>query len=140
MKTKINMDLPITPTAQMRARHTSRGGFSRTYKSGKQVKNEDNLMYHLDDYVPDEPLQGPIFLFIVARMPIPKSYSKKKRQAAISNELKYTKKPDIDNLVKNLMDCMTTLGFWEDDKQVYNIHALKMYSENPGWSVELKEW
>lgn len=31
-----------------------------------------------------------------------------------------TKKPDADNLVKVLKDCMTSVGFWKDDSQCHD--------------------
>lgn len=37
-----------------------------------------------------------------------------------------TKKPDTDNLVKTLKDCMTAAGFWKDDAQVCKDCAIKM--------------
>ena len=43
-----------------------------------------------------------------------------------------TKKPDIDNLIKFVMDSLSGHnGFFLDDNQVYTIYAEKLYSDNP---------
>lgn len=36
-------------------------------------------------------------------------------------------KPDTDNLIKLLKDCMTTLGFWTDDCRVASEHNEKFW-------------
>lgn len=33
---------------------------------------------------------------------------------------------DVDNLAKATMDCMTRLGFWADDRQVYELSVSKV--------------
>lgn len=41
-------------------------------------------------------------------------------------------KPDTDNLQKLLKDCMTDVGFWEDDAQVASEICEKFWAEVPG--------
>lgn len=50
-------------------------------------------------------------------------------------------KPDTDNLIKLLKDCMTALGFWEDDAQVASEHNEKFWVvESPsGIYVKIEE-
>lgn len=50
-------------------------------------------------------------------------------------ETPHTKKPDLDNLEKQLLDCMTRMRFWEDDRQVYMVAKKKIYSPSPRWEV-----
>lgn len=51
-----------------------------------------------------------------------------------SAPLKHTKKPDLDKLVRTVLDGMTGILF-ADDSQVHAIVALKSYGENPGVQV-----
>lgn len=127
--------LPIVPTPQARARHMSTGKLSRTYKSKKQCDNEDTIKTFLKEFVPQEALSGPVFLKFIAYMPIPKSKPRKWKEAANRGEEHHTKKPDLDNLAKNIKDCMTQMRFWEDDKQVVEMMCKKEYSYNPRWEV-----
>ena len=43
-----------------------------------------------------------------------------------------TSKPDTDNLQKLLKDCMTVVGFWQDDAQVCSEIAEKFWADVPG--------
>lgn len=128
--------LPIIPTAQQRARHSRSG---RAYKSTEQEANERTLEAVLIRYRPEKPLCGPVRLAFTAFMPIPASASKKRRAAMQAGEIGHTVKPDVDNLSKQLLDAMTRLRFWEDDRQVVELVARKWYDENPRWVVEVSE-
>lgn len=46
-------------------------------------------------------------------------------------------KPDTDNLNKMLKDCMTSVGFWNDDCQVVEEHIGKYWSNVPGIYIEV---
>ena len=128
--------LPIIPTAQQRARHTRAG---RAYKSAAQEDNERTLEAMLLPYVPNRPLSGPVKVFFTAYMPIPASTTKRTREAMQREETPHTKKPDLDNLEKQLLDCMTRMRFWEDDRQVYCVIKQKVYSPSPRWEVQVGE-
>lgn len=128
-------ELPIVPTAQQRIRHTWTGW---TYKSITQKSNEYVLDEALLAHKPKTPLEGPVRLIFTAYMPIPASIPKKQRQAILDGKIGYVKKPDVDNLSKQLLDAMTRLQFWTDDRQVVELTARKSYSDNPHWAVTLE--
>jgi Holliday junction resolvase RusA-like endonuclease len=48
-------------------------------------------------------------------------------------------KPDTDNLQKLLKDCMTTVGFWEDDALVASEIAEKFWARIPGIYIRIEE-
>lgn len=50
-----------------------------------------------------------------------------------------TTKPDTDNLVKTLKDCMTALGFWTDDALVASEVIEKYWSAMPGIYIKIEE-
>ena len=136
--------IPIIPKAQMRARHgRTKGGFSVTYKAEAQRQAEAQLMALLQRHRPDTPFWGELLLRVQAYLPIPASWSKKKIQAAQSGLLRPTSKPDLDNLIKNLKDCLTALNFWHDDKQVveYLPGTGKYYDDGrgPRWEIEIQQ-
>lgn len=129
-------ELPIIPTAQQRARHTRTG---RAYKSSTQEGNELALEAMLMPYRPVWPLKGPVRLVFTAYMPIPASASKKRKAAMQAGKIGHIVKPDVDNLAKQLLDAMSRLWFWEDDRQVVELVARKRYGESPRWVVEVSE-
>lgn len=132
--------LNCIPTAQARARHmTTKSGLSVSYKSANQKANERTLEAMLAPYAPKAPLQGPLVLEFVAALPVGKSDSKKLREAKLTGLVAPEKKPDLDNILKNLMDCMTRLQFWTDDVQVVCLRCEKIYAEQGYWDVALFE-
>lgn len=48
-----------------------------------------------------------------------------------------TSKPDTDNLIKMLKDCMTRTGYWKDDAQVTSEITQKFYGPQPGIYVQV---
>ena len=132
--------LPIIPKAQMRARHgRTKQGFSVTYKAEDQRVAENNLCALLQPHQPGHPLEGPLSLKVTAVLPVPMSWSGKKITEAESGKLRPTCKPDLDNLVKNIKDCLTACGFWHDDRQVVSLAAQKKYNDGhgPRWEIEI---
>lgn len=50
-----------------------------------------------------------------------------------------TTKPDTDNMIKLLKDCMTAEGFWQDDAQVASEITEKFYGEHEGIYIRVEE-
>lgn len=69
---------------------------------------------------------------------IPKSASKKKRASMLANEIRPTKKPDMDNVVKIIADSLNKVAY-RDDTQIVDCQCRKFYSENPRVEVMIKE-
>lgn len=69
-------------------------------------------------------------------MPVPDSWSKKKRSDAYGRY--HMKKPDADNLVKGVFDSLNQI-VWQDDNQVAKLSAIKVYGDKPGIEVLITE-
>lgn len=76
----------------------------------------------------DWPVAGPMAVYIVVNVKRPKSV---KRDAPVT-------RPDIDNYAKLVLDALN--GFvWNDDSQVTELHAEKLYAlAEPGTSVRVE--
>lgn len=138
--TALRFTLRCTPTAQARARHAMRRTkegktVSVAYKCAGQKAAEAELDDLLEQRTPEKPLEGPLGLEFIAGMPIPASTPKNAREAMLRGEIAHTKKPDLDNLGKQLLDAMTRAKFWHDDKQVVSLRCAKRYAAVPGWEV-----
>lgn len=81
-------------------------------------------------------LAGPLRLTVTAFMPVPASWSRKKRDAALSGVIRPTVKPDWDNIGK-MTDALKDV-VWVDDTQVVDGHVLKVYDERPRLRVEIE--
>lgn len=80
---------------------------------------------------------GPCAVRLVFYLPIPTSWSKKKQEAAERGELLPTARPDIDNLVKIVLDALNEVAF-QDDKQIVELFAAKRYSRTPRTEVRIE--
>lgn len=63
---------------------------------------------------------------IKAYHPIPKSYSKKKREECLNS--RPTTKPDADNCAKAILDALNGVA-WHDDSQVVSLSVDKFYGD-----------
>ncbi len=64
---------------------------------------------------------------VIFYMPMPKSWSDKKKQEMVWTA--HRQKPDLDNLLKALLDAIYTLGRVEDDCVVNDIRATKIWAD-----------
>ncbi|SHN66742.1 RusA family crossover junction endodeoxyribonuclease [Desulfovibrio litoralis] len=134
----IKIILPVVPKAQQRPKFCNRGGFVKSYKANTQVAEEVAIENLLLPYRPATPLTGALFLGVKVYLPIPQSKSNKWKNNAISGIERPTTKPDLDNLIKNIKDCLTRLSFWRDDAQVVGyLETGKFYGEQPRWELEI---
>lgn len=69
---------------------------------------------------------------IEAFFSIPKAFSKAKHAMAIDGILKPAKKPDIDNILKIVLDGLNGVAY-ADDKQVIEVRCRKFYSVSSGY-------
>ncbi len=69
---------------------------------------------------------------------IPKSTSKYKVKEMLAGLSKHIKKPDIDNLIKSVLDALNGIA-WEDDAQIVRVTASKVYTNVPFVSITINE-
>lgn len=67
---------------------------------------------------------------VMAYYTIPKSISKKKRQAMLNHKVRPTKKPDFDNIGKVICDSLNGIAY-RDDAQIVDAQVRKFYSDTP---------
>lgn len=123
------------PVAKGRPRFAKESG--HVYTPQKTRNFEAALKYAAEQVMGDKiPLGGPLDLEIIVRLPIAKSWPKKKQAAARSGALRPTKKPDFDNYAKTV-DALNMV-VWQDDGQVVEARVRKFYSDKPGMWVRVK--
>lgn len=82
-------------------------------------------------------LEGPIDVTVTAVMPVPKSWSIKKRDAALAGVVWPIVTPDWDNIAK-MLDGLNDV-VWIDDKQIVRGSIVKRYGEAPLLEVRVLE-
>jgi len=133
--------LDIIPTAQMRDKIgvlKSKMGRVRgmSYKAKEQKQDEFYISGLLAAHRPETPFDCPIVFEMTAYMPIPKSKPDWWKEAARNGVIFPTPKPDLDNILKNIKDCMTKMNYWRDDSLVIEEHAYELYSDHPRWLIK----
>lgn len=134
----IKFTIPGVPKAKARPR-TTKTGHTYTPKKTVEYENWVKLCYiDAKNKHNFKTLTEPIRAEIRCYFPIPKSYAKAKKEMAKNGDLKHTKRPDVDNLSKSVLDALNGLAY-EDDKQVYDLRIVKFYSDEPRTEVVLEE-
>lgn len=106
------------------------GRSGAVYDSERLAKARDSLMAHIATHSPSQPLSGPLSVGIVWLYPT---------RGRHADGEPYAQKPDIDNSLKLVLDCMQRTGFMADDKQVAEIRAVQAWSETPGLYVRVSQ-
>lgn len=86
-----------------------------------------------------KPLEGRIAITIKAFISIPKTVSKKEREEMLEANISPTKKPDIDNIAKIVLDALNKLAF-NDDNQVTRLNLEKIYSEEEKLYIKIENY
>jgi len=133
----IKMTIPGPPRGKGRPRFT-RTGHPYTPAETRTYEKEIGLRYkeaaRQEHQGPAEYMEGPVAVKIVACFPIPKRATKKEREAINRGQLSPTKKPDVDNVVKAVLDGLNGVAF-RDDAQVCVLNVIKLYSTEPRVTV-----
>jgi Holliday junction resolvase RusA-like endonuclease len=148
---KIEFTVNGEPIAKERPRVVFRKGFLHTYTPAKTLKYEKSVSdafiteakrEHISIEIVGKDKHGrpiykslfgksvPVSIEIDAVFGIPKSYSKKKRKAALDGTLGYFGVKDIDNIVKSVLDALVGCCF-QDDRQIVSVKASKRFGESP---------
>lgn len=138
----IEFTIPGEPRGKSRPRVVRlKNGASTSYTPDKTVAYEELARQRFRQQWPSVELpfpdKTPVCVTITACFGIPKSASRKTRAAMLSGQNYPTKKPDMDNVVKIVLDALN--GFaWHDDAQVVDLHVSKIYTDRePFVRVEL---
>ena len=121
-----------------RPRFARQGTFVKTYTDSKTLTYEKSIQTYAKQAMGStSPLIGAVAAYLHIGIPIPPSYSKTRQKACIEGLERPTKKPDIDNIVKAVLDGMNGIVYL-DDKQVVDLHLTKVYSETEEINILIK--
>lgn len=81
---------------------------------------------------------SPVRVRIMAYYGVPKSKSKKVAADMLDGYIRPTKKPDIDNIAKAVLDGLNGIA-WDDDKQIVELIVCKRYCVDPMVIVAIEE-
>jgi Holliday junction resolvase RusA-like endonuclease len=116
--------IPEKPIAQPRQRFTKRGAYVRAYTPAKHPVNAYKKAIK-------EAYNGPLFKNPTVSITFMISIKSKKLGI-------HTKKPDLDNLAKSVLDALNGIA-WADDSNIHTLHLKKVYSNMPAIVLKVVE-
>lgn len=125
--------IPGSPIGQGRPKFTTINGHPKAYDPEKSRNYKAYVRMLATQAMKEtgfEMIDGPCLLSINAFFEIPKSKSKKFREAALLDQVRPTKKPDLSNIIKGIEDALNGLVY-KDDACIVNLSCEKFYSDNP---------
>lgn len=136
----VTFTVPGTPIAKGRAKFARRGAFVTAYTPEHTAKYENLVkLAAAAAMAGTAPFTRPLSLLLQVYMPIPASWSKKRRDLAERGIIGATNKPDLSNILKALEDGMNGIVF-TDDKLIVSGTFSKQYSSVPRVEVRVQEY
>ena len=105
------------------------------------TKDYENLIkqYFQIKYPRYIPLENRVSVTINAYFKIPKATTKKDKALIEEGKLSPTKKPDIDNVVKIVLDALNKMAF-KDDNQITKLQVEKFYGQEEKIYIKVEEY
>lgn len=123
--------------AKGRARVTNVGGHARAYTPAKTARYERLVREcALGAMAGLEPIDGPVAVDIQVFVPVPVSWSHKKRASALAGITWPISRPDLDNFIKGVLDGMNKVVL-TDDARIVAIQTSKQFAVCPRVEVRV---
>ncbi len=125
------------PQGKGRPRFNGKTGTTYTPKA---TRDYEKLVVQsfLNSYHGCPKLEGEISVMITAHYQIPKNTRKADREAMLARKIRPTVKPDLDNVVKAILDALNGCAY-TDDSAIVSIEAVKDYSDKANVFVMLSD-
>ena len=134
------MKIAFAVEGEPRGKERPRFGNGQVYTPDKTTtyENQIKIAYYEQCGNVKFPEDSQLELFVKAYYKIPKSASKKKKAAMLSEQIRPTKKPDGDNILKVVADALNGVCY-KDDKNLVSMSVEKFYSDMPRIEVVVQE-
>jgi Holliday junction resolvase RusA-like endonuclease len=126
----MKITIPEKPIPKARPRFTKRG-----FAYSSQKKEETAIKLLIKSMYKEEPMECALEIEVIFYMPIPKGTSNRKKLVLAGQY--HTKRPDLDNLEKFIVDSMNGIVF-KDDSQIALSSTMKIYGLEPRTEITVK--
>jgi len=134
---KVEFTIPGPPQGKARPRVVRmKNGASVSYTPDKTVFYEELVRQRYKDASKGHKFSDSLALrvTIISGYPIPASKPKKQQASMLAGEIRPTKKPDGDNIIKIVCDALNGFAY-KDDAQVVEMVLIKRYIPGAGETV-----
>lgn len=136
--TTVSFVIPGTPVGKGRPKFARRGAFVTAYTPEKTASYENLVKVKAEQAMVGRPMfEGAVEVSIRLFVTPPASWSQKKQREALAGNVFPTSKPDIDNVLKGIMDACNEIVF-KDDKQAVDVRVVKRYGQVARAAVEVR--
>ncbi len=132
----LNIFVPGDPRPQGSKRHVGNGIMIEASKHVKDWRGDIRSALTTEGGTPKAFFEGEVCVTMVFVLRRPKSAPKTKPMSA-------AKKPDLDKLIRAVLDAVSSAGLWNDDCQVVGSPAYKRVAalgETPGLHLQIQQW
>ena len=148
----VRICLPGPPRGKGRPRTRVIGKFATIYTDSATRAFESRLKSAgIEAMRGKEPLCEALSVRVMAYMPIPASWPAKRQKEAVDGLIFPTSGIDLDIIVKMFDgvnyrpprfkgDRERSPIIWQNDSQIINLHAMKVYSDQPRLEIEVFRW
>jgi Holliday junction resolvase RusA-like endonuclease len=134
----IEFIVPGAAMGKQRPRFVRRGKFVSTYTPQETKNYQKQVLISYNKVARGKKLFGSIKADVCAIYEPPKSVSKKTKEKMLNGEIPYTKKPDVDNILKSVCDALNEVSY-DDDAQIDKATISKVYGEKAMCQVRLSD-
>lgn len=140
MSAAINFTVPGLARGKGRPRIGRVGAHARMFTDAKTASYENLVALAAREAMGAmAPMEGALSLSMRVRIVPAQSASRKAREAMLAGEIMPTKKPDLDNVAKAVMDGLNRVAF-ADDALIVQHMAIKVYAETAGVDVAISRY
>jgi len=126
MSETLTIVIPGVPQGKGRPRFSGKSGTAYTPAKTRAYENTVGRLAWLEMRGRAQ-FTGPLHLEMRAHMPIPASWNRERKNAALLGSLRPTGKPDIDNLLKAIADGLNGIAY-ADDAAIVSVSCSKVYA------------
>lgn len=138
MQRKCNFEIEGKIKGKGRPRFSHYGKFVKAYTPEDTVSYENLIKLQFRLSCGEWYSELPLKMKITAIHSVTNSTSKKNKARMLNGELKPTKKPDADNIIKIICDALNKIAY-KDDTQIVELDFKKVYGDMEKVVVEIEE-
>lgn len=135
---KVRFTVPGQPVGKGRPRFSRSGG--RPYTPKRTADYEKLVREEYERQCGGLKFEKgiPLDMRVTAYFQIPKSVSKRKKQAMSERRIRPVTKPDLSNVLKAVEDALNGIAY-HDDSQLTDVSCRKYYGEEPRVTIIIQE-
>jgi len=127
------------PVAQARGRATIINNRVIVYDPARSREFKKLIKEVAQKYAGNKLIQEPVSLSVKAFISIPMSFSKKKREKALTGKLRPTTRPDLKNIIAGVEDALKGV-IYKDDSQIIDFgDSGKWYGDPPRVEISIRK-